>query len=180
MTDDKGKVVKQATPGTPVIVTGWKDVPAAGDEMLEAIKGEEEAKKAVENRKRDAERKALMRDVEKINEKRRAERERLEQERAAAEAVKEAGGDPVAAAMAASRAAAADARENAFKELRLIIKADVSGTVEAVVGALEGIGNKEAGVKIISTGVGDVTEADIALAEAAEGQPNQLHLRRAA
>jgi translation initiation factor IF-2 len=169
MTDDKGKSIKEATPGMPVIVAGWKDVPVAGDEMLEAINGENDAKKAVANRQRDVERKALMRDVEKINEKRRSERERLEQERIAAEAVKAEGGDPVAAAAAATRAAEANARANAFKELRLIIKADVSGTVEAVVGSLEGIGNKEAGVKIIGTGVGDVCEADVALADAAEG-----------
>ena len=46
----------------------------------------------------------------------------------------------------------------------------MSGTVEAVEGVLSGIGNKEAGVKIISTGVGEVTESDIAMAEAAEGE----------
>ncbi len=170
MTDDKGAIVTTATPGMPVIVTGWKDVPVAGDEMLEAVKGEDEAKRAVANRKRDAERKALMHDVEKINEKRRLERERLEKEKLAAEAVAAEGGDPVAAQLAATRAAEAHELATAFKELRLVIKADVSGTVEAVVGSLEGIGNKEAGVKIIHTGVGDVQEADVALAEASEGR----------
>lgn len=55
------------------------------------------------------------------------------------------------------------------KELVLIIKADVSGTVEAVVGALEGIGNKEARVKIISSAVGDVQESDVEMARAVSG-----------
>lgn len=36
MTDHQGKVVKEALPGTPVKVIGWKEVPSAGDEMLEA------------------------------------------------------------------------------------------------------------------------------------------------
>lgn len=36
MTDHQGKVVKEAKPGTPVKVVGWKDVPHAGDEMLTA------------------------------------------------------------------------------------------------------------------------------------------------
>jgi len=38
----------------------------------------------------------------------------------------------------------------------LVIKGDVSGSVEALEGALQGIGNKDAVVKIVSTGVGDV------------------------
>ena len=36
MTDHQGKIVKAATPGMPVKVIGWKDVPSAGDEMLTA------------------------------------------------------------------------------------------------------------------------------------------------
>lgn len=36
MTDHQGKSVKEAPPGTPVKVTGWKEVPMAGDEMLQA------------------------------------------------------------------------------------------------------------------------------------------------
>jgi translation initiation factor IF-2 len=174
MTDDKGKIVKETLPGMPVIVTGWKDVPVAGDEILQAPNGEEEAKKAIANRQRDAERKALLADVEKINEKRRLERERIEHEEAIAEAAKAEGTDPVAAAAAAHRQTEATEKANAFKELRLVIRADVSGTVEAVVGALEHIGNKEAGVKIIHAGVGDVAESDVAIAEAAEGKQEHL------
>lgn len=36
MTDYQGKPVKEATPGMPIKVIGWKDVPSAGDEMLTA------------------------------------------------------------------------------------------------------------------------------------------------
>lgn len=57
-----------------------------------------------------------------------------------------------------------------IKELLLIIKADVSGTVEAVVGALEGIGNKEAKVKILTSAVGPVTQADVDMARTAGGE----------
>ncbi|WVQ73734.1 translation initiation factor IF-2 [Cryptococcus sp. DSM 104548] len=157
MQDDKGKAIREAPPGTPVSVTGWKDLPSAGDELLEAVKGEDEAKKAVGNRKRDIERKKLMKDAEQINAKRREERLRVEAEAAAAEAAEN--GEVVEAVKEV---------KDDFKVLRLIIKADVSGTVEAVVGSLEHIGNKEAGVKIIQTGVGDVNENDIALAETSD------------
>ncbi|OCF42365.1 translation initiation factor IF-2 [Kwoniella heveanensis CBS 569] len=164
MQDDKGKAIREALPGTPVSITGWKELPSAGDELLEAVKGEDEAKKAVNNRKRDEERKKLMADVEQINAKRREERLRLEAEAAAAEAA--ATGEAAGEAAEGDAVASARAKEDERKILRLVIKADVSGTVEAVVGSLEHIGNKEAGVKIIHTGVGDVTESDVALAQA--------------
>jgi translation initiation factor IF-2 len=55
------------------------------------------------------------------------------------------------------------------KELNVVIKGDVSGSVEAVAGALIGIGNNVAGLRIVHTGVGDVTETDVQLAQTAEG-----------
>ena len=36
MINDQGSVVKEAGPGTPVKLTGWKTLPAAGDELLVA------------------------------------------------------------------------------------------------------------------------------------------------
>lgn len=171
MQDSQSRSIKSATPGTPVSITGWKDLPSAGDQLLEA-KDEDSAKKAVTNRIREIERKAMMADVEIINTKRREERLRAEKESADQEAILAAGGtlsQVHAAEKLAAQAAEAEARDG-FKELRLVIKADVSGTVEAVVGSLEGIGNKEAGVKIIHTGVGEVSESDISLAEASDGK----------
>lgn len=53
--------------------------------------------------------------------------------------------------------------------LRLIIKGDVSGSVEAVAGAVEGIGNNLAGVKIVHQGVGNITESDLQLAQSSQG-----------
>ncbi|WWC60108.1 translation initiation factor IF-2 [Kwoniella dejecticola CBS 10117] len=160
MQDDKGKPIKEALPGQPVSITGWKELPSAGDELLEAIKGEDEAKKAINNRKRDEERRRMMVDVEQINAKRKEERERLEADALAAEALE--------SGESTSEGGAAVNKEEEKKILRLVIKADVSGTVEAVVGSLEHIGNKEAGVKIIHTGVGEVSESDVALAEASD------------
>jgi translation initiation factor IF-2 len=172
MQDSLSRPIKSAPPGTPVSITGWKELPAAGDQLLEA-KDEDLAKKAVTNRIRELEGKKMMADVEIINAKRKEERLRAEKEAADEEAIIAAGGTLTQAHMAERLAAAEAARvaeRDAFKELRLIIKGDVSGTVEAVVGSLEGIGNKEAGVKIIHTGVGEVGESDISMAEASQGE----------
>ena len=57
-------------------------------------------------------------------------------------------------------------QEEGMKELNLIIKADVQGSVEAVKGMLEKVRNEEVEAKVILSGVGGVTKADIDLAAA--------------
>lgn len=56
---------------------------------------------------------------------------------------------------------------NELRELNLVIKADVQGSVEAVRGMLEKVKNDEVEAKIILSGVGTITESDILLASAA-------------
>jgi len=55
-----------------------------------------------------------------------------------------------------------------LKELRLVVRADVQGSVEAVRGMLEKVKNEEVESRIIFSGVGPVTKADVDLAAAAE------------
>ncbi|KAE9406743.1 initiation factor 2 [Gymnopus androsaceus JB14] len=150
MNDSNGTPVKIATPGMAVTVSGWKTLPSAGDDVLQG--SEPDIKKAIANRQRKAEIEASLSDVEAINSSRRQEREKreLEAQGKDAERVEE------------------EVQEGP-KELRLVIKADVSGSAEAVVGALQGIGNDLAVTKVISSGVGDITEGDVTLAQAAGG-----------
>ena len=54
------------------------------------------------------------------------------------------------------------------KELNLVVKADVQGSVEAVRGALERLTDEDAKVRILHAGSGAVTESDILLASASE------------
>jgi translation initiation factor IF-2 len=54
-----------------------------------------------------------------------------------------------------------------LRELLLVVKADVSGSVEAVRGMLEKISNAEVETRIIHSGVGSITEGDVLLAGAA-------------
>src|SRR5205807_8065870 len=50
------------------------------------------------------------------------------------------------------------------KDLALIIKADVQGSLEAIIGALEKLGTTEVGARVIHSGVGAITESDVTLA----------------
>ncbi len=59
-------------------------------------------------------------------------------------------------------------KDGAVKELRVILKADVHGSIEALVKALSELGNEEIKVNIIHTGIGEVTESDIMLASASD------------
>jgi translation initiation factor IF-2 len=52
------------------------------------------------------------------------------------------------------------------KEFPLLIKGDVQGSVEAIMGALDKLGTPEVAARIILAGVGGITESDITLAEA--------------
>jgi translation initiation factor IF-2 len=52
------------------------------------------------------------------------------------------------------------------KEFPLVVKADVQGSLEAIVGALDKLGTSEVGARIIHAAVGGITESDITLAEA--------------
>lgn len=54
------------------------------------------------------------------------------------------------------------------KDLNLVVKADVQGSVEAVRGLIEKIENDEVNVSVIHSGVGTVTDSDILLASAAD------------
>jgi translation initiation factor IF-2 len=59
----------------------------------------------------------------------------------------------------------AKADEN-VSELPIVVKADVQGSAEAIVQAMEKIGNDEVRVRVLHSGVGAITETDIGLAEA--------------
>jgi translation initiation factor IF-2 len=53
------------------------------------------------------------------------------------------------------------------KEFPLIIKGDVQGSVEAIIGSLEKLGTDEVAARVIHSGVGGITESDVSLAESA-------------
>ena len=58
--------------------------------------------------------------------------------------------------------------DRGVSELPILVKADVQGSAEAIMQAMEKVGNEEVRVRVLHSGVGAITESDITLAEASK------------
>ncbi len=56
--------------------------------------------------------------------------------------------------------------DQSVSELPILVKADVQGSAEAILQAMEKIGNEEVRVRVLHSGVGAITDSDVGLAEA--------------
>lgn len=147
--NESGVTVAEAGPGMAVEVDGWRDQPIAGDEVLQA-EDEQHATAVTELRNEKVEKEQMARDMEAINESRRAE--------ASAKALED-GEEP----------AASGKNETGQEVVNFIIKGDVSGSVEAVIDSVAGIGNAEVSTRILRHGVGAPSEFDVSHAADANG-----------
>ena len=71
-------------------------------------------------------------------------------------------------------------KEAGRKEFPLVVKGDVQGSVEAIAGALRKLGTDEVEARIVHSGVGAITESDIALASAAKAVIMGFNVRASA
>lgn len=168
--NEAGVAIGEAGPGMPVEVDGWRDQPAAGDEVLQAPT-EQKATSVVEYRLEKIEREKTAEDMEAINEARRVEAEKREREKAVAEKAKQRenseDGETAAEAEAASSGPAATTGGRI--EVPFLIKADVSGSAEAVEAYIMGISSPMVAPRILSTAVGAMHESDVELAATTQG-----------
>jgi len=67
-------------------------------------------------------------------------------------------------------------REGKIKELNMVLKADVQGSLEAIKGVLEKAGTEDVKVKVVSEGVGGISEGDVAMAETANAMLVGFHV----
>ena len=72
-------------------------------------------------------------------------------------------------------AAQSDDEDEKKKTVNLLIKADVLGSLEAIIGSLEKFKHEEVGVKIIGKGLGNITEDDVNKAEAGDATVIGFH-----
>ncbi|AOY77274.1 translation initiation factor IF-2 [Clostridium formicaceticum] len=130
MVNDKGKRVKQAFPSTAVEITGFSEVPEAGDQMI--VVEDDKTAKEIANKRIDKVKEEQMKKSQKIS----------------------------------LDALYSQVQQGAIKELNLIIKADVQGSVEAVKQSIEKLSTEKVVIKAIHGGVGAITESDVMLASA--------------
>ena len=186
--NEAGVAIRSAGPGTPVEVDGWKDQPAAGDEVLQAP-NEQKATDVVDYRLELDERTKMAEDMEAINDSRRQETEKREKERAAVEAAKAAEklgeGEGQEGAALASASSIKDIKSEELnatpghQTVPFIIKADVSGSVEAVSAYLLQMSNPLVSPTLLRAGVGPVSEFDLEHAAAAAGHIISFNLPHA-
>lgn len=128
--DYRGKHIKQATPGMPAVVSGFKAVPDFGH-MFMQVADEKTAKEQAAAARRHTSIKSMM--------------------------VKKIGVEELTSAITAGET----------DELNVVVKADVQGSLESLLESLATLRNSEVGVKVVSSGVGDISESDVATANAA-------------
>ncbi|MGQ9811157.1 MAG: translation initiation factor IF-2, partial [bacterium] len=63
-----------------------------------------------------------------------------------------------------------------IKELRIIAKADVDGSLEALGDVVEGLGRPDVGIKVIHKGIGPINESDVLLAAASDAVVIGFHV----
>ena len=142
MIDDQGNQIKSAPPSTPVNTLGWSGVPVAGG-VFKKAKNERVAR-------REAEELALK--TKPVA----TEPEEEEAEKAEGEEV--SGVDALFAAISKSKKTT----------YRVILKADVRGSLEALEGSLELIESEKVLLEILQGEVGQVTKNDVKMANTSE------------
>lgn len=128
--NDLGQNIVEATPSTPVEVTGISEVPSAGDKFM-AFESEKQAKQIAEERKL---------------------RSREQDTNFSGMSLEDLFGRI----------------QEGVKEIKVVLKADVNGSLEAVKNSLEKITVDGVKVNVIRGAVGAITESDIVLASASD------------
>jgi translation initiation factor IF-2 len=130
--NDKGEIIEEAGPATPVEVQGLSGVPLAGDEFFEV--NDEKMAKSVSSSRRYKARETELASITKIS------LEKLFEQM----------------------------KEGEVKELRVILRADVQGTLEAFGQAIEQLSTELIKVKVLHEGTGTITDSDVLLASASD------------
>ncbi|KAL6898802.1 hypothetical protein GGI43DRAFT_407004 [Trichoderma evansii] len=143
--NEAGLELDSAPPGTPVEILGWRELPSAGEQVLQSP-DEAKAKTAVEYRQEMAGREQSSIQL--------AEQEQRQREKAAADAA-------AAETEGVPNATTGESTTPGIFTQNFTVKADVVGSVEAVCGTILELGSHEVQPKILRSSAGQITEYDI-------------------
>jgi translation initiation factor IF-2 len=133
MSDDVGNRIQEAGPSSPVEVTGFNDVPDAGD-LLQVVEDESKARGIADYRSQEERRRGLA---------------------------------PTQARMSLEQLFGR-IQEGDVKELPVVLKADVQGSVEVLKEALGKASTEKVKVSVLHSGVGAISTNDVLLASASK------------
>lgn len=154
--DHTGRPLDAAPPGTPVEILGWRELPDAGDTILE-VDTERRAHAVIAHRQARSQTERSGDEVAAIRAK---EEQHNAAYRAQREARRQAGGRRLRLATRPKESAPADGTPR----VPVVIKADVHGSVEAILDVLDTYqAHDKCRLDVVHYGVGDVTEGDMEL-----------------
>ena len=133
MFSDRGEIITEAPPATPVEVLGLQGMPGAGD-TFQVVANLDQAVSIAGQRQMKARQAAMLKTTKR--------------------GIESLGQAEV-------------------KELLVILKADVQGSVEVLRGTLEKLSTEKVKVRVIRSGVGAITESDVLLASATQADNTQ-------
>ncbi|XP_044119909.1 translation initiation factor IF-2, mitochondrial isoform X2 [Neovison vison] len=171
MFDENGKTIHEACPSMPVGIVGWRDLPSAGDEILE-VESEPRARAVVDWRKYELEQEKNKEDLKIIEEKRKEHQEAHQKAREKYGNIdwKERSFLKYQERKELKPLKAKEKEERDSHVLPIIIKGDVDGSVEAIVNIMDTYdASHECELELVHFGVGDVSENDVNLAETFRG-----------
>ncbi len=134
MFSDRGDVVTEAPPATPVEVLGLQGVPQAGD-TFQVVSDIDRAQTIAGQRQMQARQLAMLKTTKR--------------------GIESLG-------------------QAEIKELLVVLKADVQGSVEVLRSTLEKLSTDKVKVRVIRSGVGAITESDVLLASATQADNNSM------
>jgi len=157
MFNDQGKLIAEAGPSTPVEIIGWKDLPSAGDEILE-VESERRAQEVIEYRKSLKLKEKSQEDFTAIQEK---VEQHLKDYKVQLEEKRRMGRSRFKRPIPRVKA---EVDEDPTPKLPFLLKGDVDGSVEAILDVLDSYDSAQCALDLVHYGVGPVTENDVKLA----------------
>ncbi|CAG2217985.1 MTIF2 [Mytilus edulis] len=165
---DKGSQLKEATLSSPVEVTGWKEFPSAGDQVLQA-QSEKQIKEAIDWRNSLKMEEKMDTDQEAINEKREKHDAEYKKQLQLRQSLGRREYNFVLKTIKPNRAKEEEVHHEG-PSLSIVLKGDVDGSIDAILNTLDTYKSQICRLSIIHHGVGEVAMSDIDNAKLFDGE----------